>query len=92
MAVGAAVFWGLELLYIYHHFLQLVLAAFAFTVGLSAYLAVRAAGAPPAALAPGSSGEQRTPRGRKGDWHGVNSERRIHLKGENIFGIFLLCS
>ncbi|XP_032694624.1 delta(14)-sterol reductase LBR isoform X1 [Lontra canadensis] len=55
-AVGAAVFWGLELLYVYDHFLQLALAAFAFTVGLSAYLAVRAAGAPLAALAPGSSG------------------------------------
>ncbi|XP_077933964.1 delta(14)-sterol reductase LBR isoform X2 [Halichoerus grypus] len=55
-AIGAAVFWGVPLLFVYQHFLQLVLAAFAFTVALSTYLAVRAAGAPPAALAPASSG------------------------------------
>uniref|UniRef100_A0A452S3T9 Delta(14)-sterol reductase LBR n=1 Tax=Ursus americanus TaxID=9643 RepID=A0A452S3T9_URSAM len=55
-AVGAAAYWGAELLYVYRHFLQLALAALAFAAGLSAYLAVRAAGAPPAALAPASSG------------------------------------
>lgn len=60
-AVGAAAYWGVELLYVYRHFLQLALAALAFAAGLSAYLAVRAAGAPPAALAPASSGEQHAP-------------------------------
>ncbi|XP_045309245.1 delta(14)-sterol reductase LBR isoform X1 [Leopardus geoffroyi] len=54
--IGAAVFWGADLHYVYGHFLQFALAAAAFSLGLSVYLAVRAAGAPPGALAPSSSG------------------------------------
>ncbi|XP_039091714.1 delta(14)-sterol reductase LBR [Hyaena hyaena] len=55
-AVGGAVFWGADLHYLYSHFLQFALAAAAFALGLSVYLAVRAARAPPSALAPASSG------------------------------------
>nr|XP_055180063.1 delta(14)-sterol reductase LBR isoform X2 [Nyctereutes procyonoides] len=56
VAVGAALCWGVELHYVYHHFLPLALAAATFAMALSTYLAVRAAWAPPAALAPASSG------------------------------------
>uniref|UniRef100_A0A8P0NYW1 Delta(14)-sterol reductase n=1 Tax=Canis lupus familiaris TaxID=9615 RepID=A0A8P0NYW1_CANLF len=56
VAVGAALCRGVELHYVYHHFLPLALAAATFAMALSTYLAVRAAWAPPAALAPASSG------------------------------------
>nr|XP_025859240.1 lamin-B receptor [Vulpes vulpes]XP_025859241.1 lamin-B receptor [Vulpes vulpes]XP_025859242.1 lamin-B receptor [Vulpes vulpes] len=56
VALGAALCWGVELHYVYHHFLPLALAAATFAMALSTYLAVRAAWAPPAALAPASSG------------------------------------
>ncbi|XP_025859240.2 delta(14)-sterol reductase LBR [Vulpes vulpes] len=56
VALGAALCWGVELHYVYHHFLPLALAAATFAMALSIYLAVRAAWAPPAALAPASSG------------------------------------
>ena len=61
VALGAALCWGVELHYVYHHFLPLALAAATFAMALSIYLAVRAAWAPPAALAPASSGEQCSP-------------------------------
>lgn len=54
--VGAAVFWGLELDYVYKHFLQLALAATAFSVILSTYLYARAVRAPRHELSPASSG------------------------------------
>ncbi|XP_048968429.1 delta(14)-sterol reductase LBR isoform X2 [Canis lupus dingo] len=56
VAVGAALCRGVELHYVYRHFLPLALAAATFAMALSTYLAVRAAWAPPAALAPASSG------------------------------------
>lgn len=56
--VGAALFWGLDLYYVYRHFLQLALAAIVFSVVLSVYLYVRALRAPPDELSPASSGEQ----------------------------------
>lgn len=55
-AVGACLFWGVELYYVYRHFLQLALAALVFSVGLSVYLYVRALRVPRAELAPASSG------------------------------------
>ncbi|XP_029790781.1 delta(14)-sterol reductase isoform X2 [Suricata suricatta] len=55
-AVGTAVYWGVDLHYVYRHFLQFALAAVAFALGLSVYLAVRASRVPPSALAPASSG------------------------------------
>lgn len=54
--VGAALFWGVELYYVYRHFLQLALAAIVFSVVLSVYLYVRALRAPPDELSPASSG------------------------------------
>nr|KAF6395310.1 lamin B receptor [Rousettus aegyptiacus] len=54
--VGAALFWGLDLYYVYRHFLQLALAAIVFSVVLSVYLYVRALRAPPDELSPASSG------------------------------------
>lgn len=55
-AIGAALFWGMELWRLYHHFLQLALAALAFSVGLSVYLYARALRAPQGQLSPTSSG------------------------------------
>lgn len=54
--LGAALFWGLDLYYVYRHFLQLALAAIVFSVALSVYLYVRALRAPQDELSPASSG------------------------------------
>ncbi|XP_012891707.1 PREDICTED: lamin-B receptor [Dipodomys ordii] len=54
--VGAAVFWGVELSWVYSHFLQLALAATVFSVVLSVYLYARSLKAPRSELAPASSG------------------------------------
>ncbi|XP_046535297.1 delta(14)-sterol reductase LBR isoform X2 [Equus quagga] len=54
--VGASVFWGVELYYVYRHFLQFALAATVFSVALSVYLSVRARKAPREELSPASSG------------------------------------
>ncbi|XP_048213549.1 delta(14)-sterol reductase LBR [Perognathus longimembris pacificus] len=56
VVIGAAVFWGLELSWVYSHFLQFALAATVFSVSLSVYLYVRALKAPRSELAPASSG------------------------------------
>ena len=63
MAVGAALWWGVDLRYVYRHFLQLMLAALVFSVALSVYLYVRARRAPPGLLSPASSGEHVAPCG-----------------------------
>lgn len=55
-AVGAALFWGVELCYVYHHFLQFALAALVFAAGLSVYLYARGLRAPRGELSPASSG------------------------------------
>lgn len=55
-AVGAALFWGVELCYVYHHFLQFALAALVFAAGLSVYLYARSLRAPRGELSPASSG------------------------------------
>ncbi|XP_055465363.1 delta(14)-sterol reductase LBR [Psammomys obesus] len=54
--VGAAQFWGVELCYLYTHFLQFAVAATAFSVVLSGYLYARSLKAPRDELAPASSG------------------------------------
>ncbi|KAF6073383.1 lamin B receptor [Phyllostomus discolor] len=55
-AVGAALWWGVDLHYVYRHFLQFALAALVFSVALSVYLYVRARRAPLSQLSPSSSG------------------------------------
>ncbi|XP_034376559.1 delta(14)-sterol reductase LBR [Arvicanthis niloticus] len=55
-AVGAAVFWGIELHYLYTHFLQFALAATGFSVVLSVYLYAHSLKAPREELSPASSG------------------------------------
>ncbi|KAM8819458.1 delta(14)-sterol reductase LBR isoform 2-T2 [Rhynchonycteris naso] len=55
-AVGASLFWGVELNYVHDHFLQFALAALVFSVGLSVYLYVRALWAPRGELSQASSG------------------------------------
>lgn len=55
-AVGASLFWGVELYYLYNRFLQFALAALVFSVGLSVYLYVRALRAPQDELSLASSG------------------------------------
>ncbi|ELK32134.1 Lamin-B receptor [Myotis davidii] len=54
-AVGAALFWGVDLCYVYHHFLQFALAALVFAAGLSVYLYARGLRAPRGELSPASS-------------------------------------
>ncbi|XP_036058324.1 delta(14)-sterol reductase LBR [Onychomys torridus] len=54
--VGAALFWGVELYYVYTHFLQFTLAAAIFSVLLSVYLYVHSLKAPRDELSPASSG------------------------------------
>ncbi|KAM4860890.1 LOW QUALITY PROTEIN: delta(14)-sterol reductase LBR [Thomomys bottae] len=54
--VGAAVFWGVDLSWVYSHFLQLALAATLFSVVLSVYLYARSLKVPRSELAPASSG------------------------------------
>lgn len=54
--VGASLFWGVTLSYVYDHFLQLALAAIVFSVLLSVYLYMRALRAPWDELSPASSG------------------------------------
>lgn len=105
-AVGGAVFWGADLHYLYSHFLQFALAAAAFALGLSVYLAVRAARAPPSALAPASSGEHPALQltasgGRGGSGKGIpgwrKNEKENTFKGKKIYLLFFyfpvcLCS
>lgn len=55
-AVGTAVFWDIELYYLYTHFLQFALAAIVFSVVLSVYLYARSLKAPRDELSPASSG------------------------------------
>ncbi|KAF5914078.1 hypothetical protein HPG69_010237 [Diceros bicornis minor] len=57
VVVGASLFWGVELYYVYNHFLQFALAATVFSVVLSVYLFVRAWKAPREELSPASSGK-----------------------------------
>ncbi|XP_049724426.1 delta(14)-sterol reductase LBR [Elephas maximus indicus] len=54
--VGASVCWGVELYYVYNHFLQFALGATAFSVALSVYLYARALKVPRNELSPASSG------------------------------------
>ncbi|XP_045393071.1 delta(14)-sterol reductase LBR [Lemur catta] len=54
--VGTALFWGVELSYVYSHFLQFALAATVFAVVLSGYLYARSSKAPRSELSPASSG------------------------------------
>ncbi|XP_023369664.1 lamin-B receptor [Otolemur garnettii] len=54
--VGTSLFWGVELSYVYSHFLQFALAATIFSVVLSVYLYVRSLKAPRSELSPASSG------------------------------------
>lgn len=55
-AVGTAVFWDIDLCYLYTHFLQFALAATVFSVVLSIYLYARSLKAPRDELSPASSG------------------------------------
>uniref|UniRef100_A0A0G2JU83 Delta(14)-sterol reductase LBR n=1 Tax=Rattus norvegicus TaxID=10116 RepID=A0A0G2JU83_RAT len=55
-AVGTAVFWDIELYYLYTHFLQFALAAIVFSVVLSVYLYARSLKVPRDELSPASSG------------------------------------
>lgn len=55
-AVGASLFWGMELHYVYTHFLQFALAAVLFSVLLSVYLYAHSLKAPRDELSPASSG------------------------------------
>ncbi|CAH6789608.1 delta(14)-sterol reductase LBR [Phodopus roborovskii] len=54
--VGISLFWGIELCYMYTHFLQFALAATVFSVILSVYLYARSLKAPRDELSPASSG------------------------------------
>ncbi|XP_053460022.1 delta(14)-sterol reductase LBR isoform X1 [Nycticebus coucang] len=54
--IGTSLFWGVELSYVYSHFLQFALAATIFSVVLSVYLYVRSLKAPRSELSPASSG------------------------------------
>ncbi|KAH0513633.1 Lamin-B receptor [Microtus ochrogaster] len=54
--VGASLFWGIELCYVYTHFLQFALAATVFSVVLSVYLYAHSLKAPRDELSPASSG------------------------------------
>ncbi|KAL2770736.1 delta(14)-sterol reductase LBR [Daubentonia madagascariensis] len=54
--VGTSLFWGVELFYVYSHFLQFALAATVFSVVLSVYLYARSLKAPRNELSPASSG------------------------------------
>lgn len=54
--VGTCLFWGIELCYVYSHFLQFALAATVFSVVLSVYLYARSLKAPRDELSPASSG------------------------------------
>ncbi|ERE72972.1 lamin-B receptor [Cricetulus griseus] len=54
--VGTSLFWGIELCYVYTHFLQFALAATVFSVVLSVYLYARSLKAPRDELSPASSG------------------------------------
>ncbi|KAK7799681.1 hypothetical protein U0070_005434 [Myodes glareolus] len=54
--VGASLFWGIELCYVYTHFLQFALAATVFSVVLSVYLYAHSLKAPKDELSPASSG------------------------------------
>ncbi|KAG8511804.1 Delta(14)-sterol reductase, partial [Galemys pyrenaicus] len=54
--VGASFFWGIDLHYVYSHFLQLALAGTVFAVLLSVYLYTRALKARRDELSPASSG------------------------------------
>ncbi|XP_041491410.1 delta(14)-sterol reductase LBR [Microtus oregoni] len=54
--VGASLFWGIELCYVYTHFLQFALAATVFSVVLSVYLYAHSLKAPGDELSPASSG------------------------------------
>lgn len=54
--IGASLFRGVTLFYVYDHFLQLALAAIVFSVLLSVYLYARALRAPRDELSPASSG------------------------------------
>ncbi|XP_028714831.1 delta(14)-sterol reductase LBR isoform X1 [Peromyscus leucopus] len=55
-AVGASLFWGVGLHYVYTHFLQFALAAVLFSVLLSVYLYAHSLKAPRHELSPASSG------------------------------------
>lgn len=55
-AVGASLYWGLELHAMYRHFLQFALAATVFSALLSVYLYARSLKAPREELSPASSG------------------------------------
>ncbi|XP_062066467.1 delta(14)-sterol reductase LBR [Lepus europaeus] len=55
-AVGASLYWGLELHSMYRHFLQFALAATVFSALLSVYLYARSLKAPREELSPASSG------------------------------------
>ncbi|KAL1769686.1 lamin-B receptor [Sigmodon hispidus] len=54
--VGTTVFWGVDLCYMYSHFLQFALAATGFSVVLSVYLYIHSLKAPRDELSPASSG------------------------------------
>ncbi|XP_077005241.1 delta(14)-sterol reductase LBR [Tamandua tetradactyla] len=54
--IGASVFWGIELYYVYSHFLQFALAAVVFSLVLSIYLYARSLKVPRDELSPASSG------------------------------------
>ncbi|XP_006898114.1 PREDICTED: lamin-B receptor-like [Elephantulus edwardii] len=56
VGVGASLFWGVDLHYVYAHFLQLALAAIVFSVTLSVYLYARSLKMPRKELSPASSG------------------------------------
>ncbi|XP_037678844.1 delta(14)-sterol reductase LBR [Choloepus didactylus] len=54
--IGASVFWGIELYYVYNHFLQFAVAAIVFSVVLSIYLYARSLKVPRDELSPANSG------------------------------------
>ncbi|EHB17975.1 Lamin-B receptor [Heterocephalus glaber] len=54
--LGAGLLWGLQLHYLFDHFLQLAVAAMVFTAVLSVYLYARAQSAPRDELSPASCG------------------------------------
>ncbi|KAL6037085.1 hypothetical protein STEG23_030200 [Scotinomys teguina] len=54
--VGTSLFWGVELYYVYTHFLQFALAATVFSVVLSVFLYAHSLKAPRDELSPASSG------------------------------------
>ncbi|KAM6218931.1 delta(14)-sterol reductase LBR isoform 2-T2 [Rhynchocyon petersi] len=56
VVVGTSLYWGLDLCYVYEHFLQFALGAIVFSVALSVFLYTRSLKVPRKELSPASSG------------------------------------